>query len=106
MSTSALATGLDPARLGALLDLPLDESTKGVPLGVTTTLADVGSHGWNVAAGDLSLPVTTLYADAVESNLRSMAEYCERHGASSLRTGRRRCLPSSSTVSCARVPGG
>lgn len=49
---------------------------------MTTTLGGVGEHGWNVAAGDLPLPVTTLYADAVESNLRTMARYCDRVGAS------------------------
>lgn len=69
-------------QLQRLLGSPLDDSVKGVPLGVVTTLDRVGEHGWNVAAGDLPLPVTTLYADAVESNLRTMARYCERVGAS------------------------
>ncbi|MEP6814321.1 MAG: alanine racemase [Marmoricola sp.] len=82
MSRATFAKGLDPTRLRELLDQPLDDSMKGVPLGVRTTLAEVPSQGWNVAAGDLSLPVTTLYADAVASNLQAMAEYCRRSGAS------------------------
>ena len=73
---------LSPIELRRLLDAPLDDTTKGVPLGVVTTLGEVGGHGWNVAAGDLALPVTTLYADALESNLQTMAAYCDRVGAS------------------------
>lgn len=60
----------------------LDDTVKGVPLGAVTSLARVAENGWNVAAGDLPLPVTTLYADAVESNVQTMARYCERVGAS------------------------
>lgn len=73
---------LSPTRLNQLIDAPLDDTTKGVPLGVVTTLRDVAAQGWNVATGDLPLPVTTLYADALESNVQTMAEYCEREGAS------------------------
>lgn len=69
-------------QLQRLLSSPLDDTVKGVPLGVVTTWGRVGEHGWNVAAGDLPLPVTTLYADALESNLQTMARYCERVGAS------------------------
>ncbi len=76
------AQGLDPVRLEELGCELLDDSLKGVPLGVTTTLAQVGEHGWNVARGDLSLPVTTLYAEAVASNVQTMADYCRRHGVS------------------------
>jgi D-serine dehydratase len=74
------APGLDGSRLDELSHTLLDDSSKGVPLGVSTTLAQVGARGWNVVRGDLSLPVTTLYADALESNVQTMADYCERHG--------------------------
>lgn len=82
MTGTSAAPGLDASRLEELSHAPLDDSSKGLPLGVSTTLAQVAAHGWNVARGDLSLPVTTLYADAIESNVQTMADYCERHGVS------------------------
>lgn len=60
--------------------LVLDHRYKGAPLGVTLPLSDLGSQGWNVARGDLSLPVTTLRADALEHNIATFAEYCARSG--------------------------
>jgi D-serine dehydratase len=60
-------------------DLVLDASFKGIPYGTRTRLADIGSHGWNVTAGDLSLPVMTLDQAAVEGNIAAMAAYCGRH---------------------------
>lgn len=61
-------------------DVVLDASFKGIPYGTRTRLADIASRGWNVAAGDLSLPVMTLDRAAVESNIAAMAAYCARHG--------------------------
>jgi D-serine dehydratase len=61
-------------------DLVLDASVKGIPYGTRTRLADIGARGWNVRAGDLSLPVMTLDLGAVESNIAAMAAYCARHG--------------------------
>ncbi len=61
-------------------DVVLDASYKGIPYGVRTRLADLGSHGWNVPAGDLPLPVMTLDRAAVENNIAAMAAYCARHG--------------------------
>lgn len=60
--------------------LVLDHRFKGIPLGATLPLRDLGGQGWNVARGDLSLPVTTLRADALEHNIATMAEYCARSG--------------------------
>jgi D-serine dehydratase len=68
------------AALQALLDTTLDSTTRGIPLGETVRLADIGERGWNVARGDLCLPVTTLRGDAVTHNIATMAEYCRRHG--------------------------
>ena len=67
--------------LDDLLDEPLDSTTKGVPLGETVTLREIGRRGWNVARADVALPVTTLRADALAHNISTMAEYCRRHGA-------------------------
>lgn len=59
--------------------MPLDSTTKGVPLGATVTLREIGSRGWNIARGDVALPVTTLRAAALDHNIAAMAEYCRRH---------------------------
>lgn len=59
-------------------DLVLDASFKGIPYGIRTRLADIGSYGWNVTSGDLSLPVMTLDRDAIEANIAAMAVYCDR----------------------------
>jgi D-serine dehydratase len=67
--------------LDALLDTTLDSTTKGVPLGETVTLRDIGTRGWNVARGEVALPVTTLRSDALAHNISTMSEYCKRHGA-------------------------
>jgi D-serine dehydratase len=67
--------------LDDLLDTPLDSTTKGIPLGETVTVRDVGRRGWNVARGDVALPVTTLRADALAHNISTMAAYCRRNGA-------------------------
>jgi D-serine dehydratase len=69
-------------RAGALIDLaqtPIDHRYKGIPLGAALPLCDVGTQGWNVAYGDLALPVTTLRASAVQHNLDTMAEFCRRN---------------------------
>lgn len=67
--------------LTALTNTVLDSSTKGVPLGETVSVAEIGSRNWNVASGDLALPVTTLRSQAVAHNIAVMAEYCNRHNA-------------------------
>ncbi len=67
--------------LDALGDTTIDARLKGVPLGAKLALRDVGQQKWNVARGDLALPVTTLYESALSNNLAAMAAYCARHGA-------------------------
>ncbi len=70
----------EPVSHGDAGDVVLDASFKGIPYGTRTRLADIASRGWNVAAGDLALPVMTLDQAAVESNIAAMAAYCTRHG--------------------------
>lgn len=60
----------------------LDFRYKGIPLGESLPLRKLGSRTWNVARGDLSLPVTTLRESAVAHNIDTMAEYCRRRGVS------------------------
>ena len=58
----------------------VDHRTKGIPLGERLTLREIGKRGWNVAHGDLALPVTTLSQSALDNNIDAMKRYCERHG--------------------------
>jgi D-serine dehydratase len=67
-------------RIDELGKIVLDHRYKGVPLGVELPLSELGRQGWNVARGDLSLPVTTLRADALAHNISTFAEYCRRGG--------------------------
>jgi D-serine dehydratase len=60
----------------------LDWRQKGVPLGTKVSLSDVATQRWNVARGDLPLPVTTLRADGIRHNIAALAEYCERNDVS------------------------
>jgi D-serine dehydratase len=64
----------------ALDEQQLDCTFKGVPLGETVTLSELGNRGWNVAGGDLALPVTTLRDSALSHNIEVMAAYARRHG--------------------------
>jgi len=68
------------ARVGALQTTRLDDSCKGIPLGADIALGAVGEQGWNLARGDLALPLLTLDREAVEANIETMQRYCERHG--------------------------
>lgn len=81
-TTSSGPPGLDARALAGLAAERLDDSHKGIPLGAVTTLGEIGQRGWSVSRGDLALPVTTLYADALAANLATMATYCERNGVS------------------------
>jgi len=64
----------------ALRETVVDDRFKGVPLGASLRLAELGEQAWNVSKGDLTLPATTLSASALASNLATMQAYCERNG--------------------------
>ena len=66
--------------MSVLSDTLLDDSYKGIPPAQSLTLGAVGQQGWNVARGDLALPVLTLDQSAVEHNIATMQRYCDRHG--------------------------
>ncbi|HEY3775613.1 MAG TPA: alanine racemase [Solirubrobacteraceae bacterium] len=65
--------------MSALRDTLLDDSYKGIPPAHSLTLSAVGEQGWNVARGDLALPVLTLDSDAVAHNIATMQRYCDRN---------------------------
>jgi D-serine dehydratase len=75
-ATSPVSADLN--NLGATV---LDHRFKGIPLGTSLPLSEIGGQGWNVARGDLALPVTTLRESALQNNLAVMARYCDLHGA-------------------------
>ena len=60
---------MDYQRLSKLGNEIIDHRYKGIPLGAEVPLADLGKQGWNVARGDLALPITTLRADALENRM-------------------------------------
>lgn len=65
-----------------ILDELVDETWKGIPGGVRgLPIRDLPSTGWNLAAGDLPLPVLAMRRSAVEHNLGVMGRFCEEVGA-------------------------
>jgi D-serine dehydratase len=66
--------------LNELAGTVVDHRTKGIPLGERLAVREIGKRGWNVARGDLALPVTTLSQSALDNNIAAMKEYCARHG--------------------------
>lgn len=66
--------------VAGLRETRLDASEKGIPLGAVLCLGDVRRQGWNVARGDMALPVLTLDGSAVAANIATMQQYCDRHG--------------------------
>ena len=61
----------------------LDASTKGMPLANgSVRLGDVGLQGWNVARGDMMLPLLTLRDEHLRNNLEVMRRYAEHHSVS------------------------
>jgi D-serine dehydratase len=64
-------------------DEQLDATTKGVPLaGGSIRLGDVGRQGWNVARGDMMLPLLVLRDSNLRNNLETMKRFAQHHGVS------------------------
>jgi len=69
--------------IAAIEDLPLDATTKGLPLADgTMRLGDIGKQGWNLARGDLMFPVLALRDAHLSNNLQVMRDYAAHHGVS------------------------
>jgi D-serine dehydratase len=58
----------------------LDWRDKGLPLGRSVGVHDLGDQGWNVLAGDTSTPVAVLRDAALTRNLATMRSFCADHG--------------------------
>jgi D-serine dehydratase len=52
---------------------------KGLPIVEPLRQHMVGAQGWNVLAGDTSLPVAVLKASSLRHNLEWMRDFCRRH---------------------------
>jgi D-serine dehydratase len=62
-------------------DVWLDETVKGMPADVGRIRAgDVGKQGWNLLAGDLSMPALTVTRSAIHNNIRAMQRHCSDRG--------------------------
>jgi D-serine dehydratase len=61
--------------------MPLSSQSKGIPKSAgTVRLGDVGKQGWNVLRGDMMLPLLTVRASKMKTNLRTMRDYAAYHG--------------------------
>ena len=61
----------------------LDATTKGLPLADRSIrLGDVGRQGWNVARGDMMLPLLVLRDSHLRNNLEVMKRFAQHHGVS------------------------
>jgi len=68
------------ALLRRIDDQPLDATTKGVPLASgSIRLGDIGRQGWNVARGDMMLPLLVLRDSPLRNNLEVMKRFAEHH---------------------------
>ena len=65
----------------SILDLQLSSQSKGIPVSAgSVRLGDVGKQGWNVLRGDMMLPLLTVRASKMKTNLRTMRDYAGYHG--------------------------
>lgn len=70
-----------PLDLSPLGECALTAGTKGLPPGVgDLRFDDIGAQGWNLLAGDISLPAAVLKRSAIEHNVAVMQAYVARSG--------------------------
>ncbi len=64
------------AAFAALAQTPIEPGTKGIPPQVgTLALGDIGKRGWNVLAGDLTMPAAVLRQSALQRNSAAMRAF-------------------------------
>jgi D-serine dehydratase len=61
-------------------DIVIDDRIRGVPLGTTLSLAEVGAQNWHPADGLMQLPVLTLEEPAFAANRDLMLRYAREQG--------------------------
>ena len=67
--------------LDPLDGLILDETTKGIPPGVSARLLDIGTMGWNLLRGDVPLPAAVIRESALDHNSRWMQAFVSKRNA-------------------------
>jgi len=67
-----------PLQLDRILATPVAGDTVGAPPGADTTVGGVADQGWSLR--DLSTPVVTLRASAIDHNLAVMRDWIAEHG--------------------------
>src|SRR5262249_18621590 len=66
--------------LKTLLERPVDISVKGIPPRAGgLTLGAIGSKGWNVLRGDLTMPAAVLSRSALEHNGAWMRDFADKN---------------------------
>jgi len=80
-----------PLQLDRILATPVAGDTVGAPPGADTTIGAVGDQGWSLH--DLSTPVVTLRASAIEHNLAVMQAWIDEHGVELLPHGKTTMAP-------------
>ncbi len=69
------------APLDALLDQPIDDTSKGFPCGrPASRLKDIGLQGWNLLRQDLPLPCAVLKESALDHNSQWMRRFLSATG--------------------------
>lgn len=70
------ASDAQEAAFAALAGMPVEPGTKGLPpqLGAIA-LGDIGNRGWNLLAGDLTLPAAVLRKSALTRNSAAMRDF-------------------------------
>ncbi len=74
-------SGIDRLAVAALREERVDWRFKGLPAkSFGMRIGDVAGAGWDLFADDFVAPLVVLDRPAIEHNLRTMAEWCARHG--------------------------
>lgn len=78
----------------ALEDLPARGRVKGLPPSINVPgPGSLSSHEWNLAAGDVPLPVLALNGSAVDNNIHAMAAWCHEQGVALAPHGKTTMVP-------------
>jgi D-serine dehydratase len=71
---------MEHRELETLKKEPLEEWQKGLPAGARIAPNEARGQRWNILNGDLPLPLLVIKERALAHNLRTMADWCGRHG--------------------------
>jgi hypothetical protein len=58
----------------------LDQTTRGIPAGITLADRHIGSFGWRPVDGSVSLPILTMRLDTCEANTAAFLKFAADAG--------------------------